>query len=93
MDVITDPFSNLILNADKGGLGDQDFNGTFVAYCKNRASDLPDVEDAEVYCRQNNCEWPDCNYETECYVYTPECGEDCYLGNRTVEETFYFKYG
>ena len=97
LDVITDPFSNLILNADKGGLGDQDFNGTFVAYCKTRASELPNVEDTEaaveLYCAENSCEWPDCNYLNECYVYTPESGEDCFLGNRTVEETFYFKYG
>ena len=93
LDVITDPFSNLILNADKDGLGNQDFNGTFVAYCKTRASDLPDVEDIDLYCRQNSCEWPDCNYSDQCYTYTPECDEDCYLGNRTIEETFYFKYG
>ena len=97
LDVITDPFSNLILNADKSGLGDQDFNGTFVAYCKNRAHKLLDVEDidpaVELYCAENSCEWPNCDYKTECYVYTPESGEDCYLGERTVEETFYYKYG
>ena len=96
--VITKPFANLILNADKDGLGDQDFNGTFVAYCKTRASKfIEDVEDTEaaveLYCAQNSCEWPHCNYLNECYMYSPESGEDCYLGNRTVEETFYFKYG
>ena len=79
----------------KGGLGDTDYSGTFVAYCKKRASGLLNERfpDTDIYCAQNSCQWPDCNYSDECYVYTPESENDCYLGNRTVEETFYYKYG
>ena len=83
------------IDPGKAGLGSQDFNGTFVAYCKTRAGDLPDVniEDTEAYCAQSNCLWPECNFSDQCYVYTPDCDEDCYLGNKTIQETFYFKYG
>jgi len=82
---VTGPLHDVMIKVNKDALGDQDYKGTFVAYCAK------EVETCVEY-----CEYPICETE-QCYQWTEDSGEECQLTfNGTLmepEETFYYKYG
>jgi len=84
---VTGPLHDVMIKVNKGALGDENFVGTFVAYC---------AKTVEVC--SNTCNFPECDEDTECYLWTPKSGETCEMSDQNgdlmgPEDTFYYKYG
>lgn len=93
--VLTDWFEKLIISVDKSGLGDENYTGSFVKYCKKHA------ESCLSYCDLHSrwvqswfsklsfptslCSTGDCFKKPESY--------DCSWNGNTPNETFYILYG
>jgi len=85
--VITEPIQQYILVIDKDGLGQTNYNGTFVQYCKNWHNDF--------YFGNGTCEYPDdanCPPNDGSTYMTQADSYNCEFNEFDVNETFVIKF-
>ncbi|CBY42068.1 unnamed protein product, partial [Oikopleura dioica] len=85
--VITEPIQQYILVIDKDGLGQENYNGTFVQYCKNSHTGN--------YLGNGTCLYPDeqnCPPNKDGTYMTQGNSYDCTFNEFDVNETFIVKF-
>ncbi|CAG5085636.1 Oidioi.mRNA.OKI2018_I69.PAR.g10950.t1.cds [Oikopleura dioica] len=86
--VITEPIQQYILVINKAGLGEKDYHGSFVQYCKDNLTAINETEhDPCFYPDDSNC--PPVNGST---YMTPGERYCCFFGDYLSDETFSVKF-